>query len=102
MIAAAEGDRAAIDPLFHALWPIAVAYAARLLDGDRALAEDCAQIGLTRMFSQLDSFDRARDALTWTLTHVTWQARTARTARRRRAEQPAAAAPDAGQPPGGR
>ncbi len=92
MIAAAEGDRGAIDPLFHGLWPAAVAYAARVL-GDRSLAEDCAQNAMTRMFSQLDQFDRSRDALTWMLTHVTWQCRTARKTRLRRAEQPADDAP---------
>jgi RNA polymerase sigma-70 factor (ECF subfamily) len=93
LIAAAEGDRSAIDPLFHALWPAAVSYAARLLGGDRSLAEDCAQNALTRMFSQLDHFDRSGDALTWTLTHVTWECRTARKTRARRAEAPADEAP---------
>jgi RNA polymerase sigma factor (sigma-70 family) len=93
MIAAAEGDRAAIDPLFHALWPDAVAYASRMLGGDRSLAEDCAQSALTRMFSHLDRFDPTRDALTWALTHVTWACRTARKSRLRRAEAPADHAP---------
>jgi DNA-directed RNA polymerase specialized sigma24 family protein len=92
MIAAADGDRAAIDPLFRALWPSVVAYATRML-GDVALAEDCAQNAMTRMFGQLDDFDRAGDALTWTLTHVTWQCRTARTSRARRAEAPETLAP---------
>jgi RNA polymerase sigma-70 factor, ECF subfamily len=88
MTAAAEGDRAAIDPLFGALWPIAVRYATRFV-GDAALAEDCAQEGLARLFGQLDRFDRTRDALTWALTHVTWQCRTARTRLARRGEQSA-------------
>jgi len=86
MTAAAEGDRAAIDPLFGALWPIAVRYATRFV-GDAALAEDCAQDGLARLFGQLDRFDRTRDALTWALTHVTWQCRTARRRIARRSEQ---------------
>ena len=38
MTAAAEGDRAAIDPLFHALRPLVTRYATRFL-GDPALAE---------------------------------------------------------------
>ncbi len=92
MIAAAEGDRDAIDPLFHALWPSAVSYASRML-GDRSAAEDCAQTALTRMFSHLDHFDPAGDALTWTLTHVMWECRTARKSRARRAEAPEATAP---------
>lgn len=93
MTAAAEGDRAAVEPLFQALWPLAVTYATRMLGGDGALAEDCAQDALVALFGQLDRFDRTRDALTWTLTHVTWQCRTARRRRTRRAEVPADAAP---------
>jgi RNA polymerase sigma factor (sigma-70 family) len=96
MSGAADGDRACIDPLFQALWPLAVRYATRFL-GDAALAgdcEDCAQEALVRLFGQLDRFDRERDALTWTLTHVTWQCRTARRRRDRRNE--ASEVPDAG------
>ncbi|HTR51700.1 MAG TPA: sigma-70 family RNA polymerase sigma factor [Kofleriaceae bacterium] len=88
MIAAADGDRAAIEPLFAALWPIVVAYATRWV-GDRALAEDCAQDALVKLFGQLARFDREHDALTWALTHATWQCRTARRRIARRAEQPA-------------
>ena len=82
MAAAAEGDRAAIDPLFHALWPIVTGYAARLL-GDPALAEDCAQDALVRLFGQLARYDRSRDALTWALAIATWEARTFRRRRLR-------------------
>jgi RNA polymerase sigma-70 factor (ECF subfamily) len=85
MTAAADGDRAAIEPLFAALWPIAVRFATRFV-GDAVLAEDCAQEGLVRLFGQLSQYDRERDALTWALTHVTWQARTARRQRERRNE----------------
>jgi RNA polymerase sigma-70 factor (ECF subfamily) len=92
MAAAADGDRAAIDPLFHALWPPLVGYAARFV-ADATLAEDCVQDALVRLFGQLERFDRERDALTWALTHVTWQCRTARRTRERRAEQ--TDAPDA-------
>jgi RNA polymerase sigma factor (sigma-70 family) len=92
MIAAAEGDRSALEPLFQALWPVAVSYATRLLAGDLGLAEDCAQEGLVRLFGQLDRFDRTRDGLTWALTLVTWQCRTAR---QRRARQQTRAAGEA-------
>jgi RNA polymerase sigma factor (sigma-70 family) len=85
MAAAADGDRAAIDPLFAALWPIAVRFATRFV-GDPALAEDCAQEALVRLFGQLSAYDRERDALTWALTHVVWQTRTARRSRERRRE----------------
>jgi len=85
MTAAAEGDRAAIDPLFHALWPLVLGYATRLL-GDAATGEDCAQDAMVRLFGQLDRYDRSRDALTWALTHTTWQCRTARRRVQRRGE----------------
>ena len=83
MAAAADGDRAAIAPLFHALWPILVGYATRLV-GDRSAAEDCAQDALVQLFGQLDRYDRERDALTWALTLATWRCRTARRRRARR------------------
>lgn len=86
MSAAAGGDRASVEPLFAALWPILVDYAAHVLR-DRALAEDVAQDALVKLFGQLASFDRERDALTWALTHVTWQCRTARRKQQRRGEQ---------------
>jgi RNA polymerase sigma-70 factor, ECF subfamily len=89
MADAADGNRAAIDPLFHALWPPLVGYATRFV-ADATLAEDCVQDALVRLFAQLDRFDRDRDALTWALTHVTWQCRTARRKITRRAEEPAA------------
>jgi RNA polymerase sigma-70 factor (ECF subfamily) len=88
MIAAADGDRAAVEPLFVALWPIAHRYATRFL-GDAALAEDAAQEALVKLFGQLDRFERERDALTWTLSHATWQCRTERRKRERRAEDSA-------------
>jgi RNA polymerase sigma-70 factor (ECF subfamily) len=87
MTAAAEGDRAALDPLFHALWPVLLGYATRLV-GDPALAEDCVQEAIVRLFGQLDRFERDRDGLTWALTHTTWQCRTARRRVQRRAEEP--------------
>ncbi len=97
MSAAADGDRASVEPLFAALWPIVVGYAARFL-GDAALAEDCAQDALVRLFGQLDRFERDRDALTWALTHATWQCRTARRSRQRRGETSLDAAPVGGAP----
>lgn len=83
MAAAADGDRAAIAPLFHALWPVVVRYTARLV-GDPTVAEDCAQDALVQLFGQLDRYDRGRDALTWALTLATWQARSLRRRRARR------------------
>jgi RNA polymerase sigma-70 factor (ECF subfamily) len=87
MSAAADGDRAAIDPLFTQLWPIVASYATRYL-GDRALAEDVAQDALVKLFGQLDRYDRERDALTWALTHATWQCRSSKRQQDRRREAP--------------
>ena len=99
MAAAADGDRRAIAPLFHALWPLAVRYATRLVR-DTSLAEDCAQDALVQLFGQLERYERGRDTLTWALTLVTWQCRTVHRRRARRGEHapPAAATDHAGAP----
>src|ERR1044071_7396427 len=94
MADAADGDRNAIDPLFHALWPIVQRYAARFL-GDDALGEDAAQEALVKLFAQVDRYDRTRDALTWALTHATWQCRTVRRRVQRRGETAIEAAANA-------
>ena len=86
MEAAADGDRAAVEPLFQALWPIAVGYATRFL-GNASVAEDIAQEALVKLFGQVERFDRERDALTWALTHTTWQCRTERRKVQRRGEE---------------
>jgi RNA polymerase sigma factor (sigma-70 family) len=84
-VAVADGERAAIEPLFRVLWAPLVRYATRFL-GDEALAEDCVQDAMTTLFGQIDQLDRERDALAWAFTHVTWAARTARRKRERRNE----------------
>jgi len=86
MAAAADGERSALEPLFAALWPPVVGFATRFLGGDAALAEDCAQDALVRLFGQLDRYDHARDALTWALAHTAWQCRTACRRVQRRSE----------------
>lgn len=92
MAAAADGDRASIEPLFHALWPVVVDYARKLV-GDATLAEDIAQDTLVQLFAQLERYDRSRDALAWALTLATWQVRTARRRVQRRGETCAEHAP---------
>ena len=83
MAAAADGDRAVLEPLFGALWSVSARYAERLVGSERA--EDCVQDALVQLFAQLDRFDRTRDGLTWALTLVTWSCRTARKSRGREA-----------------
>lgn len=85
MTAAADGDRGAVEPLFQTLWPVGVDYATKLI-GDRALAEDCVQDALVKLFAQVDRFDRERDGAAWALAFVTWQARTVKRKRERRRE----------------
>jgi RNA polymerase sigma factor (sigma-70 family) len=85
MTAAADGERAALEPLFRALWSPLVAYATRYL-GDRALAEDCAQEALVKLFAQLPRYDRERDPLTWAFAIATWECRTSRRRVQRRSE----------------
>jgi RNA polymerase sigma-70 factor (ECF subfamily) len=92
MTAAADGDRTAVEPLFQVLWPMSVDYATKLV-GDRALAEDCVQDALVKLFAQVDQFDRERDGTAWALALVTWQARTIRKQRERRREDDVAANP---------
>jgi RNA polymerase sigma-70 factor, ECF subfamily len=85
MTAAADGERAAIEPLFSALWPACLRYATRIV-GDPAVAEDVVQDALVALFGQLARFDRDRDALAWAFAIVTWHCRTARRRRDRRRE----------------
>lgn len=85
MTAAAEGDRAVLDPLFRELWPLVTRYATRFL-GDSTVAADVAQETLVKLFGQLDHYDRTRDALTWTLSIATWECRTVRRKIERRNE----------------
>jgi RNA polymerase sigma factor (sigma-70 family) len=85
LVAVADGDRTAFDPLFAALWPVVTAYCARLV-ADRVLAEDVAQEVLARIFTRAGEYDPERDALSWVLGVATWQCRTARRQRARRGE----------------
>jgi RNA polymerase sigma-70 factor, ECF subfamily len=94
VVAIADGDRAAFEPLFAALWPIVAAYCRRLL-ADDALAEDAAQDVMTRVFTRAGEYDAERDALTWVLGIATWECRTLRRRRQRRGETGLGDAPEA-------
>jgi RNA polymerase sigma-70 factor (ECF subfamily) len=83
----ADGDRAAIEPAFDALWPVVQRFAARAVDG-AADAEDAAQRALIKLFEQAAFFDPNRDAVAWALSIVAFECRTVRRARQRRREEP--------------
>jgi DNA-directed RNA polymerase specialized sigma24 family protein len=84
MLRLADGDRAAFQPVFQALYPRLRAWCAHLL-GDADDAEDTAQQALMKMFSQAADFDPAGDVLSWGLTLATWEARSHNRRSKRRA-----------------
>ena len=77
MIRLADGDRAAFDPVYAAVWPILEAFCRRMLGGG-ADAEDAAQQALLKVFDRASTFDPQADALTWALTLAAWECRTVR------------------------
>jgi RNA polymerase sigma-70 factor (ECF subfamily) len=72
----ADGDRSAFDTVYADLWPIVSAFCARALPA--ADAEDAAQQALLKVFDQAATFERERDALTWSLSIAAWEIRTIR------------------------
>ena len=59
----AEGERAAFDPLFHALYPRALRFARRTLGA--ASAADAAQAILMKVFARASEFEPGRPVLPW-------------------------------------
>lgn len=88
MIRLADGDRAAFDPVYAALFPAVHAFCRRMI-GAGADAEDAAQQALIKVFDRASTFDPEGDALTWTLTIAAWECRTVRKKRGRSKEAPA-------------
>ncbi|WP_437579678.1 RNA polymerase sigma factor [Sorangium sp. So ce887] len=84
----ADGDRAAFEPVYAALWPAISAFCRRMLGGGEADAEDAAQQALLKVFDRASSFDPEADALTWALAIAAWECRTARRRRTRSREAP--------------
>jgi RNA polymerase sigma-70 factor (ECF subfamily) len=85
LVRLSDGDRSAIEPAFHALWPILGRFSARAL-GTGAEAEDAAQQALVKVFGQAASFDREKDAIRWVLTIASYECRTIRRRAERRRE----------------
>jgi RNA polymerase sigma factor (sigma-70 family) len=81
----ADGERAAFDPLFAALWPILRAFVARSLPESEV--EDVAQEAVVKVFARIEQYDDRRDGLAWALTIASFEVLSARKriARRREA-----------------
>lgn len=92
LVAAADGDRASLEPLFAVLWPSTLAYCRQVLRGD-AMADDAAQDTMIAVFRRMSEYDAERDPLAWVLGIATWQCRTLARRRWRRAEVPAEGTP---------
>jgi hypothetical protein len=67
MAALADGERRAFDPVYRTLWPVLVRFVA-VMSTDRMIAEDIAQQALLRILGRASTFDRTKDALTWSMT----------------------------------
>jgi len=90
MVRFADGERAAFQPLFDALWPVLLAFTSRTLERT-ADAEDAAQQAMMKVFSRIADFDRARDGVSWTLGIAGYEVMTLRKQRGRRREEGAGA-----------
>jgi RNA polymerase sigma-70 factor, ECF subfamily len=83
----ADGDRAAFEPIYEALWPVVRRFAERSLAGSPD-AEDAAQVAFMKVFSRISELDPRRDAVTWVLGVAAHECRTFRQKQRRRREDP--------------
>lgn len=90
MVQFADGERAAFQPLFDALWPVLLAFTSRTLERT-ADAEDSAQQAMLKVFSRIADFDRDRDGVSWALGIAGYEVMTLRKQRARRREAGAAA-----------
>jgi RNA polymerase sigma-70 factor (ECF subfamily) len=89
----AEGDRAAFEAVFSALWPLLRRFASRALPA-AGEGDDAAQSALIKIFARASEFDARRDALAWALGIAAYECRTLRKARARRREETMSAAPE--------
>jgi RNA polymerase sigma-70 factor (ECF subfamily) len=88
MIRLADGDRAAFEPVYAALWPAVEAFCRRML-GRGPDAEDAAQHALLKAFDRAATFEPGADALTWAFALAAWECRTVRRRRGRARQAPA-------------
>lgn len=87
MVRLADGDRAAFDLVFTAIWPTLRHFTLRVM-GSPVDAEDAAQTALEKVFRRAAEFDPSRDALTWVLGIAAYECRSLRQKSRRRKEEP--------------
>lgn len=87
MVRFADGDRAAFDDVFAALWPLVHAFARRAL-GSAVDADDVAQIALVKIFSRIVDMNRDRDGVAWAFTIAAFETKTALRKRTRSRENP--------------
>ena len=85
MVQFADGERAAFQPLFDALWPVLLAFTSRTLERTPD-AEDAAQQAMVKVFSRISDFDRSRDGVSWALGIAGYEVMTLRKQRARRRE----------------
>jgi len=82
----ADGDRAAFDPLYEALWPLVRRLADRMLLGSPD-AEDAAQEAMTKLFARASHFEPGRSVTSWVLAITAFECKTLRQRQRRRREK---------------
>ena len=66
MAALADGDRDAFDAVYRTMWPLLVRFMGAVC-GERTVAEDMAQQAMMKVMAKASTFDRARDALAWSM-----------------------------------
>lgn len=81
------GQHRAFEPLFAALWPPAVRYAAHLVS-DASSAEDVAQRALIRLFEEAHTYRLGSSVLAWALSLTYWEARSERKRKSRQKTEP--------------
>jgi RNA polymerase sigma factor (sigma-70 family) len=80
-----DGDRTAMAPLVHELWPVIRSFAERGL-AQVEDAEDAAQGVFLKICSRVSDFDRRRDALSWAFAIASYEVMTIRQRQHRRRE----------------
>jgi RNA polymerase sigma factor (sigma-70 family) len=66
MIALADGDRNAFDPVYRILWPLLVRFIGAVCR-DRMVAEDMTQQAMLKILAKASTFDRSQDTLAWSM-----------------------------------